>query len=74
MLENLREEIDESSYDIWLSGVFACDLADGALSIVVPNAAAEEYVASRFGAKIEEALKRRLDFPVSLRVLVGERA
>lgn len=74
VVEDLADKVDERSVEVWLGGIFACDLRANALSVVVPSADAARYVQKHFGKKIEGSLARRLDFPVALRILVGERA
>ena len=74
VLEDVGGDIDETSLRVWFQGTFACGLADGALSIVVPNYFASEYIATRFGTSLEAALRRRLGPDASLQVLIGQRA
>jgi plasmid replication initiation protein len=66
--------IDGSSARIWFGDSFGTALLGRTLTVAVPNPFAKEYVESRFGGVLEEALANRLGEDARLEVVVGERA
>ncbi len=70
VLERAEAEIDASSMRVWFGGVTAVDLGSEYLTISVPNPFAKEYIETRFGAALEEALREELSDTASLQVVV----
>src|SRR5215210_4698002 len=60
VLQDLEGEIDATSLRVWFGSGQAISLADGRLTVVVPNPFAKDYVETRFGSVLEEAIAGRL--------------
>jgi hypothetical protein len=73
-LQDLDGKIDATSLRVWFGSCQAISLADGRLTVVVPNPFAKDYVETRFGSVLEEAIAGRLGKSARLKVVVGERA
>ena len=65
-LEVLSEEMDTPSFKVWFEGTVPTHLEGDALTIVVPNSFAKEYITDRFKSKIESALSTTLGPTASL--------
>jgi hypothetical protein len=72
MLQDLDGEIDATSLRVWFDSCRAIKLADGRLTIVVPNDFAKEYLETRFRGVLEGALTARRGNSARLEVVVGE--
>jgi plasmid replication initiation protein len=73
-LEDEENGIDGSSARIWFRDSFGTALVGRTLTLAVPNPFAKEYVVSRFGDVLEEALTAHLGEGARLEVIVGESA
>jgi hypothetical protein len=71
VLQDLDGKIDATSLRVWFGSCQAISLADGRLTVEVPNPFAKEYIETRFGELLESSLKERLSKKASLRVVVG---
>jgi len=74
VLQDMDGKIDATSLRVWFDSCQAISLADGRLTVVVPNPFAKDYVETRFGSVLEEAIAGRLGKSARLKVVVGERA
>ena len=74
VLREIEGDIDESTKRVWFAGIFACGLEGDALSVVVPNDFAKEYVEDRFGPQLQRALRERLGPGATVRVIIGRKA
>jgi hypothetical protein len=72
-LEDREHGIDGSSVRIWFGESFGTALEGHTLTVAVSNIFAKEYVESRFGTMLEEALTGRLGEDAELEMIVGER-
>jgi plasmid replication initiation protein len=72
-LEDGENGIDGSSVRVWFGESFGAALEGHTLTVAVSNIFAKEYVESRFGTMLEEALTGRLGEDAELEVIVGER-
>src|SRR5215218_8773444 len=72
-LEDGENGIDGSSVRIWFGESFGTALEGHTLTVAVSNIFAKEYVESRFGTMLEEALTGRLGEDAELEMVVGER-
>jgi chromosomal replication initiation ATPase DnaA len=72
-LEDGENGIDGSSVRIWFGESFGTALEGHTLTVAVSNIFAKEYVESRFGTMLEEALTGRLGEDAELEIVVGER-
>jgi chromosomal replication initiator protein len=57
---------------IWFKGSFGTALEGHTLTVAVPNPFAKEYIESRFGGLLEEALTGHLGEDAWLEVIVSE--
>jgi hypothetical protein len=74
VMADVQDGIDGSALRIWFKGSFGTALEGHTLTVAVPNPFAKEYIESRFGGVLEEALTRRAGDDARLEVVVGERA
>jgi plasmid replication initiation protein len=72
-LEGGQNGIDGSSLRIWFGESLGTALEGQALTVAVPNPFAKEYIESRFGGMLEEALTGRLGEDARLEVIVSGR-
>ena len=70
VLADLVERSDIPSLRAWFTGAVATSLDDEALTLVVPNALAQEHIGSRFSRDIEGLLKEKLSDRARLRLEV----
>lgn len=71
VLADLIENSDVPSLSVWFTGTVATSLEDDTLTLVVPNALAEEHIGGRFKEGIECLLKERLSDRARLRLEVS---
>jgi hypothetical protein len=74
VMADVQDGIDGSALRIWFKGSFGTALEGHTLTVAVPNPFAKEYIESRFGGLLEEALTSRVGDDPRLEVVVGERA
>jgi hypothetical protein len=74
VMADVQDGIDGSALRIWFKGIFGTALEGHTLTVAVPNPFAKEYIESRFGGLLEEALTGRVGDDPRLEVVVGERA
>jgi hypothetical protein len=74
VMADVQDGIDGSALRIWFKGSFGTALEGHTLTVAVPNPFAKEYIESRFGGVLEEALTGHLGDDPRLEVVVGERA
>lgn len=74
VMADVQDGIDGSALRIWFKGSFGTALEGHTLTVAVPNPFAKEYIESRFGGVLEEALTGRVGDDARLEVVVGERA
>ena len=74
VMADVQDGIDGSALRIWFKGSFGTTLEGHTLTVAVPNPFAKEYIESRFGGVLEEALTGRAGDDARLEVVVGERA
>jgi plasmid replication initiation protein len=70
----LQDNIDVSSLRVWFKESFGTALEGHTLTVAVPNPFAKEYIESRFGGMLSEALMAHVGEGARLEVIVGERA
>jgi chromosomal replication initiator protein len=70
---SLREQVSDSTWQLWLSGIEPVEYADGVFVLGVPNGLIRERVESRYLPMIEDTLANELGVPVSGRLQVRER-
>jgi chromosomal replication initiator protein len=71
---SLREQVSNSTWQLWLSGIEPVDYADGVFTLGVPNGLIRERVESRYLPMIEDTLANEIGVPVRGRLQVTERA
>jgi hypothetical protein len=74
VLRDAEGDIDVSSLRIWFDGISPIGIEDSILTVAVPNSFAKEYIETRFGVVLEEALANHVGEDARLEVIVGERA
>ena len=67
---SLREQVSESTWQLWLSGIAPVDFADGVFTLAVPNGLIRERVESRYLPMIEDTLANEAGNPVRVRLEV----
>jgi hypothetical protein len=72
VLERTADHIDGSSMRVWFEGVRAVGLDDDALTVVVPNTFAEEYIRTRFKGVLEGELRSLRSSAAEIRLVVGK--
>jgi chromosomal replication initiator protein len=70
--DSLREQVSESTWQAWLSGIAPVDFADGIFVLSVPNTVIRERVETRFLPMIEDTLATCVGAPVRSRLEVVE--
>jgi chromosomal replication initiator protein len=72
--KSLRDQVSESTWQLWLSGLEPEALADGVFTLSVPNGLIRERVESRYLPMIEDTLANEVGAPVRghLEVREGE--
>jgi chromosomal replication initiator protein len=71
---SLRDQVSESTWQLWLSGIEPVAYADGVFTLEVPNGLIRERVESRYLPMIEDTLANEIGVPVRGRLRVGEPA
>ena len=69
---SLRDQVSESTWQIWLSSIEPVDYADGVFVLSVPNGLIRERVESRYLPMIEDTLANQVGSPVRGRLQVKE--
>ena len=73
VVSEVQDRIDVSSLRVWFEGSFGTSLEGHTLTVAVPKPFAKEYIESRFGDVLEEAVVSRLGEGARLEIIVGER-
>ena len=71
---SLREQVSDSTWQLWLSGIEPVEYADGVFVLEVPNGLIRERVESRYLPMIEDTLAIEVGVPVRGRLQVQEPA
>jgi len=71
---SLRDQVSESTWQLWLSGIEPVAFADGVFVLSVPNGLIRERVESRYLPMIEDTLANEVGAPVRGRLEVQEAA
>jgi chromosomal replication initiator protein len=61
---SLRDQVSESTWQLWLSGIEPVEFADGVFVLSVPNGLIRERVESRYLPMIEDTLANEVGTPV----------
>ncbi len=69
---SLRDQVSESTWQLWLSGIEPVAFADGIFVLSVPNGLIRERVESRYLPMIEDTLANQVGSPVRGRLEVQE--
>jgi chromosomal replication initiator protein len=70
---SLREQVSDSTWQLWLSGIEPVEYADGVFVLEVPNGLIRERVESRYLPMIEDTLANEVGSPVRGRLQVQEK-
>lgn len=73
VVRKVEDRIDASALRIWFDGIFGTSLEADTLTVAAPNPFAKDYIETRFGDLLGEALADRLGEDARLEVIVGER-
>ncbi|HVX20814.1 MAG TPA: chromosomal replication initiator protein DnaA [Acidimicrobiales bacterium] len=71
---SLREQVSETTWQMWLSGIEPVSFGDGRLVLGVPNLVVRDRVQSRFLPLIEETLAVMAGAPVQVDLQIADRA
>ncbi len=71
---SLREQVSETTWQLWLSGIEPLAYTDGEFVLSVPNGLIRERIESRYLPMIEDTLANEAGVPVRGRLEVHERA
>jgi chromosomal replication initiator protein len=69
---SLREQVSETTWQVWLAGIEPVDFADGVFVLAVPNGVIRDRVESRYLPMIEDTLANEVGEPVRGRLRVQE--
>jgi chromosomal replication initiator protein len=69
---SLREQVSETTWQLWLSGIEPVDYANGVFVLSVPNGLIRERVETRYLPMIEDTLANEVGSPVRGRLEVQE--
>jgi chromosomal replication initiator protein len=69
---SLRDQVSESTWQLWLSGIEPVAFADGVFVLSVPNGLIRERVESRYLPMIEDTLANEVGSPVRGRLEIQE--
>jgi chromosomal replication initiator protein len=69
---SLRDQVSESTWQLWLSGIQPVEYADGVFVLSVPNGLIRERVESRYLPMIEDTLANEVGSPVRGRLQVHD--
>jgi chromosomal replication initiator protein len=72
--KSLRDQVSESTWQLWLAGIEPVGLADGVFTLSVPSPFIRERVESRYLLMIEDTLANEVGDPVRVRLSVREPA
>ena len=61
---SLREQVSETTWQLWLSGIEPVDFANGVFVLSVPNGLIRERVETRYLPMIEDTLANEVGSPV----------
>ena len=67
---SLRDQVSESTWQLWLSGIEPVAFTDGIFTLAVPNGLIRERVESRYLPMIEDTLANEVGSPVRGRLEV----
>jgi chromosomal replication initiator protein len=70
---SLREQVSETTWQLWLSGIEPVEFVDGVFVLSVPNSLIRERVETRYLPMIEDTLANEVGGPVRGRLEVLER-
>ena len=70
LLEELSQEIDTPSLDVWFEGTVPTAFEGSTLTLQVPNEFAREYIEERFGGLIRGILRKQLGLDANLEMRV----
>jgi chromosomal replication initiator protein len=70
---SLREQVSETTWQLWLSGIEPVDFSDGVFVLSVPNGLILERVETRYLPMIEDTLANEVGSPVRGRLEVHQR-
>jgi chromosomal replication initiator protein len=70
---SLREQVSETTWQLWLSGLEPVDFVDGVFVLAVPNGLIRERVETRYLPMIEDTLANEVGSPVRGRLEILER-
>jgi chromosomal replication initiator protein len=70
---SLREQVSETTWQLWLSGIEPVDFANGVFVLSVPNGLILERVETRYLPMIEDTLANEVGSPVRGRLEVHQR-
>jgi chromosomal replication initiator protein len=70
---SLREQVSETTWQLWLSGIEPVDFDEGVFVLSVPNSLIRERVETRYLPMIEDTLANEVGAPVRGRLEVQER-
>jgi chromosomal replication initiator protein len=71
---SLREQVSETTWQLWLSGIEPVDFTNGVFVLSVPNGLIRERVETRYLPMIEDTLANEVGSPVRGRLEVHEQA
>ncbi len=71
---SLRDQVSESTWQLWLSGIEPVEFSDGVFVLSVPNGLIRERIESRYLLMIEDTLANEVGSPVRGRLQVDEPA
>ncbi len=69
---SLRDQVSDSTWQLWLSGIEPVEYADGVFVLEVPNGLIRERVESRYLPMIEDTLANEVGSPVRGRLQLQE--
>ncbi|MGH9093220.1 MAG: chromosomal replication initiator protein DnaA, partial [Acidimicrobiales bacterium] len=70
---SLREQVSDTTWQMWLAGIRPVSFADGTAVLGVPNPVVRERVESRFLPLIQETMSAMTGTPVHVRLAVVDR-
>ena len=70
--KSLRDQVSESTWQLWLSWIEPVDFADGVFTVSVPNSLIRERVESRYLPMIEDTLANEVGDLVRGRLVIHE--
>jgi chromosomal replication initiator protein len=70
--ESLRDQVSESTWNVWLSDLRAVEFSDGVFTLAAPNQTIRERVEARFLPMIQDTLANEAGAPVRARLEVRD--